>query len=106
MKLTITITALIVASIVSAQTNPAILPWLQNNSIYGNHYVSGNSTAIQDNVLANVQTVQYSNDWVYVSTKGIPTYPTGPFLDGNPSLASDQSAIYRLLTDLLSFIKV
>lgn len=95
MKLTITITALIVAATVSAQTNPAILSWLQNNSIYGSHYVSGNSTAIQDNVLANVQTVQYSNDWVYVSTKGIPTYPTGPFLDGNPSLASDQSAIYR-----------
>jgi hypothetical protein len=39
--------------------------------------------------------VQYSTNWVYVSTHGIPTYTTGPFLDGNPSLASDQNAIFK-----------
>jgi hypothetical protein len=33
---------------------------------------------------------------VYVSTHGIPTYVTGPFLDGNPSLASDQNAIFKI----------
>jgi hypothetical protein len=32
---------------------------------------------------------------VYVSTNGIPAYPTGPFLDGNPSLATDQNAIFK-----------
>jgi len=94
-KITLGLLALISTSTLSAQTNPGILSWLQNNSTYGSHYVSGNSTVIQDNVLANVQTVQYSTDWVYVSTKGIPTYPTGPFQDGNPSLASDQNAIYK-----------
>lgn len=78
-----------------AQTNPIITTWLQNNSIMGRHYVSGNYTPIQDNVLANVQTVQYSTNWVYVSTKGIPSYITGPFLDGNPSLASNQNAIFK-----------
>ena len=78
-----------------AQTNPAITQWLQNTTIYGGHYISGNSTVIQDNVLANVQKVQYSSDYVYVSTHGIPAYPTGPFLDGNPSLATDQSAIFK-----------
>jgi len=62
----------------------------------GSHYVSGNSTVIQDNVEANIQTVQYSNNWVYVSTNGIPAYPTGPFLDGNPSLATDQNAIFKM----------
>jgi len=77
------------------QTNPVIASWLQNNSIFGSHYVSGNSTAIQDNVLANVQSVQYSTMWVYVTTNGIPAYPTGPFLDGNPSVASDQNAIFK-----------
>ncbi len=45
---------------------------------------------------ANIQTVQYSNNWVYVSTNGIPAYPTGPFLDGNPSLATDQNAIFKM----------
>lgn len=80
---------------VTAQTNPTILQWLQNNTIMGRHYVSGNSTPINDNVLANVQQVQYSANWVYISTHGIPTYVTGPYLDGNPSIASDQNAIFK-----------
>lgn len=80
----------------TAQTNPAILSWLQNNSVLGRYYVQGNSTAMSNNILANVQTVQYSANWVYVSTKGIPTYPTGPFLDGNPSQASNQNAIFKI----------
>ena len=78
-----------------SQTNPAITQWLLNNSVLGSHYVQGNSTAIADNVLANVQLVQYSNQWVYVSTNGIPAYTTGPFLDGNPSQATDQNAIFK-----------
>ncbi|MGV3630563.1 MAG: YHYH protein [Bacteroidota bacterium] len=78
------------------QTNPAITEWLQNTTgILGRHYVSGNSTPIQDNVEANIQTVQYSSNFVYVSTNGIPAYITGPFLDGNPSVATDQSAIFK-----------
>lgn len=80
----------------SAQTNPVITQWLINISgTMGSHYVSGNSLAIQDNVEANIQSVQYSTNWAYISTNGIPAYPTGPFLDGNPSLASDQNAIFK-----------
>lgn len=80
----------------SSQTNPAISAWLQNTTnIQGRHYVSGNSTPITDAVQANVQTVQYSTNFVYVSTTGIPAYVTGPFLDGNPSLASNQNAIFK-----------
>lgn len=80
----------------NAQTNPTVTAWLQNTSIMGRHYVAGNFTPIQDAVLANVQTVQYSTNWAYISTKGIPTYITGPFLDGNPSLASNQNAIFKI----------
>lgn len=88
---------LMVSSGSFAQTNPAITKWLQNTTnIMGSHYVSGNPTVIQDNVLANVQTVQYSTNWVYVTTTGIPAYPTGPFLDGNPSLATNQNAIFKM----------
>jgi hypothetical protein len=80
-----------------AQTNPAILNWIQNPSgTTGSHYIANNPTLIQDNVPVNVQTVQYSTNWVYVSTNGIPAYPTGPFQDGNPSQASDQNAIYKI----------
>ncbi|GDX52778.1 hypothetical protein LBMAG27_18250 [Bacteroidota bacterium] len=93
------ITLLIIAStqLVFAQTNPAISSWIQNTTgIKGQHYVSGNSTVIQDNDSANVKTVLYSTSWVYVRANGIPAYPTGPFLDGNPSLATTQNAIFKI----------
>jgi hypothetical protein len=80
-----------------SQTNPAITKWLRNTtSITGRHYVSGNSTPINDVVQANVQTVQYDANWVYVSATGIPAYITGPFLDGNPSLATAQNRIFKI----------
>ncbi len=79
-----------------SQGNPAILSWLQNNTVMGSYYMQGNSVAISNNTLVNVQMVQYSNDWVYVSTQGIPAYPTGPFLDGNPSQATARNAIFKL----------
>lgn len=79
-----------------AQLSPAVTSWLQNTTIKGRHYVSGNSTAITDAALtANVQSVQYSASSVYITTQGIPAYVTGPFLDGNPSLASSQNAIFK-----------
>lgn len=79
-----------------AQTNPAITRWLRNfTGITGRHYVSGNPTPIVDAVAANVQTVQYNTTDVYVSATGIPAYITGPFLDGNPSLATAQNKIFK-----------
>lgn len=92
------ITLLIIAStqLAFAQTNPAISSWIQNTTgIKGQHYVSGNSTVIQDNDSANVKTVLYSSSWVYVRANGIPAYPTGPFF-GNPSLAISQNAIFKM----------
>jgi len=97
MKNLILLFALVAIGNANSQLNPVITAWLQNTSgILGSHYVSGNSTLIQDNVQANVQAVQYSTNWAYVTTNGIPAYPTGPFLDGNPSLATDQNAIFKI----------
>jgi hypothetical protein len=80
-----------------AQTNPAITSWIQNvTNLKGRHYVNGNSTPITDAALANVQSVKYSTNWVYVAATGIPTYITGPFLDGNPSLATAQTGFYKV----------
>ena len=75
---------------------PAVTSWLQNTTETGTYYVSGNSTAIDNGILVNCQKVEYSADFVYVSTSGIPAYTTGPFLDGNPSQASDQDAIFKI----------
>ena len=58
--------------------------------------MQGNSTAIDNGILYNCQKVEYSDDFVYVSTNGIPAYPTGPFLDGNPSIATSQNAIFKM----------
>lgn len=85
------------AAIGHAQVSPELSAWLQNTTgITGRHYVNGNSTPIVDAVLANVQSVSYSNNWVYVQTNGIPAYPTGPFLDGNPSLAQSQNGYFKI----------
>ncbi|MEY4287844.1 MAG: hypothetical protein RL511_1933 [Bacteroidota bacterium] len=97
MKKNLLTLALFCTGVLNAQLNPAITNWLINSSgLTGSHYVQGNSTPIADNIAANVQTVQYSTNNVYVSTKGIPAYITGPFLDGNPSLATNQNAIFKL----------
>ena len=82
---------------VFGQTNPAITGWLINTTgITGRHYVAGNSTPILDAVQANVQTVQYNATYAYISATGIPAYITGPFQDGNPSLATAQNKIFRI----------
>ena len=76
--------------------SPAVTSWIRNTTgIKGRHYVTGNPTPIQDNDSANVQQVFYSANWAYIRTKGIPAYITGPFLDGNPSLATNQNAIFK-----------
>lgn len=96
MKTTILFSGLCLAAICSqAQMSPAITAWLQNTTVKGRHYVSGNSTPITDTYTANVQSVKYSANNVYISTQGIPAYITGPFLDGNPSLASNQNAMFK-----------
>lgn len=94
-KLILLVSVVILELGLKAQTNPAITSWLQNNTVTGRHYVSGNSTPIDDADLVNVQSVQYSTDYVYVSATGIPAYVTGPFLDGNPSLATAQNSIFK-----------
>lgn len=82
-----------------AQLTPAITGWMQNTTETGTYYVSGNSTPITNNLLVNCQQVEYSATSVYITTTGVPSYPTGPFLDGNPSLAEDQEAIYQFTID-------
>jgi hypothetical protein len=86
----------LVSFFVKAQS-PEITSWLINTTgLTGSHYVNNNPTVIQDVVAANVQLVQYSDNWVYVTATGIPSYTTGPFLDGNPSLATNQNAIFKI----------
>lgn len=91
----ISMLSLALSSGARAQTNPVITQWLQNTTTTGTYYKSGSSGTLSNGILVNCQQVAYSAAWVYVSTKGVPAYPTGPFLDGNPSNAEDQNAIFK-----------
>ena len=81
---------------ISAQITPDVTAWLQDTVSTGTYYMQNNSTPIANNILVNCQRVEYSTTSVYVTTQGVPSYPTGPFLDGNPSQASAQNAIYQI----------
>lgn len=82
-------------TVLASAQGPAITSWLQNTTVLGSYYMNGNSTPISNNIAVNCQTVQYNSTDVYITTNGIPAYPTGPFLDGNPSQATDQNAIFK-----------
>ena len=82
--------------LIQAQVSPVVNSWLYNTTKTGSYYAKGNSTTIPNNILVNCQEVSYSSNWVYIKTKGIPSYPTGPFLDGNPSQSSNQNRIIKL----------
>jgi hypothetical protein len=81
MKSIILTISLLAMALATYAQGPAVTSWLQNTTETGSYYNAGNSTAIDNGVLYNCQQVEYSADYVYVSTKGIPAYPTGPFQD-------------------------
>ena len=73
-----------------AQDNPAINTWMINTTgITGSHYIDGNPTPVIDTAQANVQKVQYSANYSYINCSGVPSYIIGPYLDGNPALATN-----------------
>lgn len=96
MQKSILLCCFVFSVLLNAQTNPVITKWLQNTTgITGRHYIAGNPTPMTDAVLANVQSVKYNTTHAYISATGIPAYITGPFQDGNPSLATAQNKIFR-----------
>jgi len=81
----------------SSSTHPAVTNWLINTTgITGRHYIQGNTTPIVDTAQANVQRVQYSNDYSYIECSGIPAYIIGPYLDGNPAIATNNQWLFRI----------
>ena len=87
--------AFLITFLANAQTNPAITKWLQNTTVTGQYYMSGNSTPISHGILVNCQQVRYSTNNVYVNATGMPGYKIGPYLDNNPNQAGNQNAIFR-----------
>ena len=95
-KLNYLYTLLLISSFAAGQTNPIITGWLQNTTgITGRHYLNGNPTPITDVALANIQTVQYSPNWVYVTTQGVPSFITGPFFANPNTVITATNSIYK-----------
>lgn len=96
MRKTSILVLILASTFAKAQLSPAITSWLQNTTETGTYYPKGNTTLTENNILVNCQKVEYSDEYVYVTATGIPAYPTGPFSDGNPSNAENQSGIYQI----------
>ena len=97
MKSKLFLLLLIISSTTFAQTNPAILSWLQNtNNTKGRYYLTGNSTPILTTINANVQQVQYSANFVYVTATGVPAFVTGPFATGPVTTALNNNYIIKM----------
>lgn len=86
--------ALLAAAGLHAQ--PELSSWIINQGEQGQYYIQNNFTPQPGNDSANVKRVYYNASNVYLYCSGIPAYPTGPFLDGNPSLAGDANYLFRI----------
>ncbi len=96
-KAFITAFALLQIGQAMSQTDPAITSWMINTTgITGRHYVEGSDTPINDTAHANVQLVQYSDNFTYVNSSGVPAYIVGPYLDGNPALATNNEWLFKI----------
>lgn len=78
------ISCLFVVALLAAQS-PEITSWIINTT----------GATGYNSLPANVQTVQYSNDYVYVSCSCIPGYSIGPW-GGNPNTPSNQNFVYKI----------
>lgn len=84
MKLFVAILSLL-ASTSFAQLSPEITSWILNQS--GQTGYGG--------LVTNVQQVQYSDGFVYVSASCVPSYDIGPW-PGNPNTPTNQNFVYKI----------
>lgn len=91
------LSALLLSIGAHAQTNPAITAWLRNTTgVTGRYYLTGGTAPITDTTQANVQLVQYSASYAYISATGIPTYATGPYAIGTVTKALNNSYVFKI----------
>lgn len=76
--------------------DPILAAWLVNTQGIKASSTEPALDALAADILANVTRTHATDDRVYVETSGVPSYPTGPFLDGNPAYASNIHAVYQI----------
>ena len=73
----------------------AVLSYLNAQPEVTSWTLNCDGTTGYGNILANVQAIHYKDDYVYVSSTGIPDYDIGPW-PGNPNTPSNQSYIFKI----------
>ncbi len=84
-RYTILLFAFFVSASAQAQLSPEVTSWVLNET--GAKGYGG--------IASNVQVVQYSADWVYVSCTCIPGYDIGPW-QGNPNTPANQNFVFKV----------
>ncbi len=76
--------------------DPEITAWILGDGSTGRYWDTASASIITTTHFANVKSVSYTNDYVYINSSGIPDYVYGPFLDGNPSMPGDVDYLFQL----------
>lgn len=94
-KLTIFMLSFFLFGAIQAQDPPELTSWIMGTGATGQYYTS-TGTIVDTGVEADVQEIWYTCDSVYIVATGVPSYLTGPFLDGNPGVPADQDWTFRI----------
>src|SRR6185503_6626575 len=76
--------------------DPVVSPWILNTDGHFGQSPNATINAVVSAILADVQRVRFTPTDVYVEATGVPTYPVGPFPDGNPAIPYDQHWLFRI----------
>ncbi len=85
MKLKISLFSLLLSQMLFAQIGPEISSWILNTT----------GATGYNNIPSNVQKIQYSANFVYISASCIPGYDIGPW-QGNPNIPKNQNFVFKL----------
>lgn len=77
----------------AAVLDPRITAWKLADGSTGTS-PAANINSVVSGILADINTVAYDNDHVYVRTSGVPSHSIGPF--NNPNVPGDLDATYRV----------
>lgn len=97
-----TITAVVILQLVSLGsvygqiTDPVVVNWSINTEGATGTSIDSEIDGFVSLILADVETVHYTNRFAFVDTSGVPSYNVGPFSDNNPAYPSDLDKVYRI----------
>ena len=91
--------ALINISIKAQVITPSVSAWRLNDAgEKGRSECDGCETihAVVSQIDADVQRARHNDTDVYINSTGVPSYPIGPWPDGNPTVATDRNWLFRI----------